>query len=260
MDQLPKPPVPNGVDLHDFSFTPIFRTQLFRSTFHARSSDAEWRAGVTLWLKSWDQMPAGSLPDDDIELCRLAEFGRDQRSWKKVKGMALHGWYKCDDGRLYHPVVSEGVMAAYVRRRSAAEKGRLGSAKRWPVINGGISDASSNSSTKKIDSSANSSATQQLLPIDSKGQGDRQGERDDTPLPPLEKGESRQRRSGHRAERDEAVAKWNLLIESGGKQRDERVQKAIRAIGGWQRIAGRNDFEDSKIRAAFCDAYQAATQ
>ena len=30
--------------------------------------------GGTLWLKSWDQVPAGSLPDDDVDLCRLAEL------------------------------------------------------------------------------------------------------------------------------------------------------------------------------------------
>ena len=33
---------------------------------------------MTLWLKAQDQVPAGSLPGDDVELCRLAELGRDQ--------------------------------------------------------------------------------------------------------------------------------------------------------------------------------------
>jgi Protein of unknown function (DUF1376) len=132
-EQLAKPPIEQNVDLHDFSFTPIFRSELFRSSFHARATDAEWRAGVTLWLKSWDQLPSGSLPDDDIELCRLAELGRDKRSWKKIKTMALHGWYKCDDGRLYHRVVTEGILAAYRRRKSSSEKGK----KRWQVIDGG---------------------------------------------------------------------------------------------------------------------------
>jgi hypothetical protein len=86
------PPIPAGADLHDFSFTPIYRHQLFRSCFHARATAEEWRAGIVLILKSWDQMPGGSLPDDDIELARLADFGRDLRTWRKVKEMALHGW------------------------------------------------------------------------------------------------------------------------------------------------------------------------
>lgn len=185
--QLPKPPIPADVDLHDFSFTPIFRTQLFRSAFHAKATDAEWRAGVTLWLKSWDQMPAGSLPDEDVELCRLAEFGRDKRSWMRVRPIALHGWYKCNDSRLYHRVVAEGVMAAYVRRRAAVEKGKLGASKRWPVIQGGLTDPQQ---PLKLDSSTNGATnapaiqnggtgTAQAMPGDSnrQGQGDRQGER-----------------------------------------------------------------------------------
>lgn len=116
MTDLPEPMVPAEVDLKDFPFAPMFRARLFGSAFHARASDAEWRAGVTLWLKSWDQSPAGTLPDDDIELCRLAEFGRDMRSWVKVKTMALHGWVKCADGRLHHKVVAEGVLEAWGRK------------------------------------------------------------------------------------------------------------------------------------------------
>ena len=82
--ELPAPLVPAKVDLRDFTFTPFYRGRLFGSSFHAQVSDAAWRAGVTLWLKSWDQVPAGTLPDDEINLCRLAELGRDVRSWRKI--------------------------------------------------------------------------------------------------------------------------------------------------------------------------------
>jgi hypothetical protein len=101
---------------------------LFGSTFHARASDAEWRAGVTLWLKSWDQVPAGSLPADDIDLCRLAELARDLKAWAKVKLGALRGWFMCSDGRLYHPVVAEGVnnaIEAKAKQRLKTAKARI---------------------------------------------------------------------------------------------------------------------------------------
>jgi hypothetical protein len=111
--ELPTPLVPADVDLRDFPFTPMFRSRLFGSSFHARTSDAGWRAGVTLWLKSWDQVPAGTLPDDDVDLCRLAELGRDLKSWRKIKVEALWGWMKCSDSRLHHDVVAEGVMEAW---------------------------------------------------------------------------------------------------------------------------------------------------
>lgn len=127
-ETLPAPPVPADADLRDFAFTPIYRARLFGSAFHARTSDAEWRAGVTLWLKSQDQFPAGSLPDDDIDLCRLAELGRDLKTWRKIRKGALHGWYKCSDSRLYNDVVAEVVNEQWtgkLRQRWGAECARL---------------------------------------------------------------------------------------------------------------------------------------
>lgn len=128
MTDIPRPMTPAGCVLQDFPHTPIFRARLFGSSFHARASDAEWRAGVTLWLKSWDQVPAGSLPDDDIELCRLAELARDIKTWKKVKAGALRGWVQCSDTRLYHPVVAEGVnnaLEAKTAQRDKTAKARI---------------------------------------------------------------------------------------------------------------------------------------
>src|ERR1700675_1195274 len=122
MDELPEPLVSADVDLKDFAFTPIYRARLFGSAFHARATDAEWRAGVTLWLKSQDQSPAGSLPDDDVELCRLAELGRDLKTWRKIRIGSLHGWEMHSDGRLYNHVVAEVVNEQWTRR--VADKDR----------------------------------------------------------------------------------------------------------------------------------------
>lgn len=130
---LPPPPVPSDADLKNFPFTPIYRARLFGSAFHAKATDAEWRAGVTLWLKSQDQCPAGSLPEDDTELCRLAELGRDLKSWRKVKIGALHGWYPCADGRLYHATVAETVREQWtgkVAQRQRTLKARIAAAEK----------------------------------------------------------------------------------------------------------------------------------
>lgn len=121
------PPIAGNVDLKDFPFTPIFRARLFGSEFHAAVSDAGWRAGVTLWLKSWDQVPAGSLPKDEVALCRLAELGRDLKTWRRIAGEAMHGWCLCDDGRNYHPVVAEGVNDAW--KRKCAQRDRTEAAR-----------------------------------------------------------------------------------------------------------------------------------
>jgi hypothetical protein len=134
MSSSPLPLTPPDCDLRDFSFMPVDIVRLFGSRFHAVANDAEWRAGVTLWLKSFHQVPAGSLPSDETELCRLAELGRDLKAWRKVKTVALHGWVLCADGRLYHPVVCEKAGEAFEKRKSFRERGKKGNAKRWKQL------------------------------------------------------------------------------------------------------------------------------
>jgi hypothetical protein len=168
--ELPPPLVPADVDLRAYAFTPMFRARLFGSSFHARATDAEWRAGVTLWLKSWDQVPAGTLPDDDIDLCRLAEFGRDLRTWRKVKERALHGWFKTLDGRLHHEVVAEGVLEAWDGRRKASTKGKAGAEKRW-----GGKDATANTAANATGNLFEGKEMAGALPGDSNREGEGQG-------------------------------------------------------------------------------------
>jgi hypothetical protein len=125
------PLTPADCDLRDFAFMPLDIVRLFNSRFHAIATDAEWRAGVTLWLKSFHQIPAGSLPDDEVELCRLAELGRDTKAWRKLRTVALHGWIACSDGRFYHPTVCEKANEAWQRKLMQRERSKRGNAKRW---------------------------------------------------------------------------------------------------------------------------------
>lgn len=118
--------------------------RIFGSEFHAKATDAEWRAGVTLWLKAWHQVPASSLPDDDIALARLAEFGRNVKGWQKVRKNALRGWIKCEDGRLYNPILSKEAQLAWTKRLAFRERSRKASEKRWGAENSQSDDASSN--------------------------------------------------------------------------------------------------------------------
>lgn len=120
--ELPDPLVPPEVDLRDWRYMPLLVARLFGSTFHAQASDAAWRAGVTLWLKSWHQIPAGTLPNDDRELCRLAELGADFRKFARVREWALHGWFLCSDGKLHNYTMAEVVLEAWEKRKANKEK------------------------------------------------------------------------------------------------------------------------------------------
>lgn len=127
----PAPLLPPNCDLRDFPFMPVDIARLFGSEFHALSDDAAWRAGVTLWLRSYHQVPAASLPDDDVALARLAELGRDLRTWRKIKSSALRGWIKCSDGRLYHKVVAEKALEGWLEKLLQRKSSAAGNAKRY---------------------------------------------------------------------------------------------------------------------------------
>lgn len=111
---------PPGCDLREFPFMPLDVVRLRDSDIAAISSGDEFRCAVLLWCASWHQVPAASLPDDDIILAQLAGYGRVVKEWKKVREGSLRGWIKCDDGRLYHPVVVEKANEAWARKQERA--------------------------------------------------------------------------------------------------------------------------------------------
>lgn len=103
---------------------PLDVVRLMDSDFFALSTGDEFKAGVSLWCKSWNQVPAGSLPDNDRVLAHLSNSGKD---WPNVKEMAMRGWVLCSDGRWYHPVVSEKAVTAWGKRIAQRERAE----KRW---------------------------------------------------------------------------------------------------------------------------------
>jgi hypothetical protein len=107
------PLTPADCDLRDFRFMP-WHVARFRQSDLVSHEDAEAIvAAIMLWGEAWHQVPAGSLPDDDKALARLAGYGRSIDTFLKVKEGALHGFVKCSDGRLYHPTVCENAREAW---------------------------------------------------------------------------------------------------------------------------------------------------
>lgn len=112
-----EPLVAIDVDLRDFAYMPLDVLRL-RDSELASTPDAEvFRCNILSWCVSWHQVPAASLPDDDVTLARLLGFGRDVKGWKKVRANdGLRGWIKCSDGRLYHPVVAEKARESWISK------------------------------------------------------------------------------------------------------------------------------------------------
>lgn len=108
---LPPPPVPADADLTHYDDMPLEVRRLRDSGIAGEPNAEVFRCAVLLWCVAWHQIPAGSLPTADADLCRLVGLGRDMRTWRRVKAGALRGWRLFLDGRLYHPVVTEKVLA-----------------------------------------------------------------------------------------------------------------------------------------------------
>ena len=121
-NHLASPPVPVDVDLRGMEWLPLYGGRLFGSDFDAHATDAEFRAGMQLWWSAWNQVPASSLPDDDVALCRLAGLGRDLKAWRKIKARALHGFITCSDGRLYHRALATFALESWERRLKDRER------------------------------------------------------------------------------------------------------------------------------------------
>ena len=116
--------VPEDVDLRGLPFMPLDVVRLMDSDIYALSSGDEFKAALSLWCRSWLQVPAASLPNDDRILAHLSGAGP---RWKRMKGMALHGWTLCSDNRWYHPVVSEKALDAWKHRVAQRERAQ----RRW---------------------------------------------------------------------------------------------------------------------------------
>lgn len=120
---FPNPLTSADCDLRDFQYMPLDVLRLRDSDIAARTTGEEFRCAVLLWCAAWHQVPAASLPDDDVNLAQYAGYGRAVNQWRDVREGALRGWIKCADGRLYHPVVAEKANESWnAKHRMAYDK------------------------------------------------------------------------------------------------------------------------------------------
>lgn len=110
------PLTPADCDLQDFAFMPLDVARLRDSELASNETPEACWAAVLLWAASWHQVPAASIPDDDMWIAKQAGYqlrGKIDKAWAQVRAGALRGWVKCSDGRLYHPVVAEKARDAW---------------------------------------------------------------------------------------------------------------------------------------------------
>lgn len=115
----PDPLVPADTDICGMDGFLLRADKLLGSELWALSTGDEFKAALGLWCRAWGQTPPGSLPDDDKI---LAAFSGAGARWPKVRDMALRGFVKCADGRLYHKTLSEDVVRAAVAKKQRNDR------------------------------------------------------------------------------------------------------------------------------------------
>lgn len=126
-----EPLVPPECDCSGLPFMPLEVGRLLDSDLMALSTGDEFKAALMLWCKSWAQAPAASLPDDDRILARWS--GATPSEWKQMREMALRGWVKCSDGRLYHPLIADLAVKAHAKRKDQSARANS----RWAKVRAG---------------------------------------------------------------------------------------------------------------------------
>jgi uncharacterized protein YdaU (DUF1376 family) len=170
---LPTPLVPAEVDLRDFAFMPLEVSRLLRSRtwLKARRRPEIGFYLVNLWAGAWHEVPAGSLPDDDDVLADLARC--TPARWRKLRGDILAGWVRCNDGRLYHPVVAEKAREAWAHKLAQRQR----------------TQAARDARRQRLHTSVATSAAASVAASKGEGQGERKGQGEEeaaAPAPDVE--------------------------------------------------------------------------
>lgn len=117
-DETPDPLVPADVDLRDLDGFMLNTERLLASELWAltRTQQDAFRPAQALWCRAWKQVPAASLPDDDIVLAAFAELATAR--FRKLRGIIMRGFVLCSDGRFYHRVLAAEALRAWERKKA----------------------------------------------------------------------------------------------------------------------------------------------
>ena len=75
---------------------------------------------LMLWLVSWRQVPAASLPNNHRLIA--ARLGMPESKFAEWADVLLSGWELCTDGRLYHKTLTEHVLRMAAKRTKDRER------------------------------------------------------------------------------------------------------------------------------------------
>jgi len=107
-NNLPEPAYPADTHVKGWRFE-IDHVRLNQSDTWALAP-ADMRPWLLMmWHVGWQQKPAGSFSNNDEVIA--AKIGMDIRTFRGNREVLMRGWELHSDGRLYHPVIVDQVLA-----------------------------------------------------------------------------------------------------------------------------------------------------
>jgi len=104
---LPDPPYQPDTHVRGWRFE-LDHERIYASDTWALAGNEMRPWLLMLWMVSWTQRPAGSMPNDDAIIA--AKIGMPTRVFAANRDLLLRGWRLCADGRLYHSIIVEQVQ------------------------------------------------------------------------------------------------------------------------------------------------------
>ncbi|WP_186055231.1 DUF1376 domain-containing protein [Burkholderia gladioli] len=108
---------------------PVDVRRLLASETWVLGTPAERASAMALWLESWHQVPAASLPNNDRMLAHLSQ----SKDWAGEREHVMRGWLLCSDGRYYHSVVAEKALESWLEKLLFKISSTTGNATRWDI-------------------------------------------------------------------------------------------------------------------------------
>ena len=117
--ELPEPPYPEATKANGFKQEVDWdRVAQSRTWIYADNEVRPWL--LMLWLKSWQNVPAGTWEADDEYIAR--SLGCKLEFFIGHREQFMRGWVRHADGRLYHPFITAQVLEMLGRRRATANR------------------------------------------------------------------------------------------------------------------------------------------
>ena len=114
-----QPPYPSDTRAKGYRLE-IDYERIIQSDTWALASARQRPLILMLLFTAWQQTPCGSLPDSaDIIAARI---GIDLDQLDRDRAIVLRGWQAANDGRLYHPVLTEHVLEMLGRKGREAQR------------------------------------------------------------------------------------------------------------------------------------------